>query len=122
MSTGARGSVVAETVTFPSPMSAPRWVEGNATTTGLDLLALRRPVQVIQGRLLNGITTITPRIRYLSLRTWLITGTGAPRSRRRTPGTSSLRWDRNWAGFEAHFEEPASPPEATSLGRSLGKG
>ena len=39
---------------------------------GLDLLGLRAPAEAIANRLLNGVTTVTPAIRYLSLRSWLI--------------------------------------------------
>jgi hypothetical protein len=35
-------------------------------------MGLRLPVQAISNRLLNGLTTVTPLPRYLSLRTWLI--------------------------------------------------
>lgn len=55
--------------TIPSP----EFVEFDASVTrGLDLLGLRLPVQAIGNSLLNGITTITPQVRYLSFRTWLI--------------------------------------------------
>lgn len=51
----------------------PEWVEYEADeTSGLDLLGLRLPVQSIGNHLLNGVTTITPTVRYLSLRTWLL--------------------------------------------------
>jgi hypothetical protein len=41
-------------------------------TDGLDLLGLRLPVQTIGGSLLDGVTTVTPSIRYLGFRAWLI--------------------------------------------------
>lgn len=54
-------------------VAAPEWIESQGKLTdGLDLLGLRLPVQVISGSLLNGVTTISPRIRYLSIRAWLI--------------------------------------------------
>lgn len=62
-----------ESSVFPSQVQEPKWVTTDATVkAGLDLLGLRLPAQAIGGRLFNGITTITPTIRYLSLRTWLI--------------------------------------------------
>lgn len=52
------------------PIPPPRWVEpGIVTDRGLDLLGLRNPVQSIVNVYLSGITTITPAIRYLSIRT-----------------------------------------------------
>lgn len=39
---------------------------------GLDLLGLRIPVQAIGGSLLDGITSVTPRVRYLGFRTWIL--------------------------------------------------
>lgn len=39
---------------------------------GLDLLGLRAPAEGVAVRLLDGVTTITPTIRYLSLRSWII--------------------------------------------------
>lgn len=54
-------------------VEAPEWIENGATPTGgLDLLGLRLPVQTIGGSLLNGITTVTPSIRYIAIRAWLI--------------------------------------------------
>jgi hypothetical protein len=51
----------------------PEFVELGATPAGgLDLMGLRLPVQAVGSLLLNGITTITPTVRYLSFRTWLI--------------------------------------------------
>lgn len=52
---------------------SPTLVEFEAgDATGLDLMGLRLPVQTIGNHELNGITTITPTIRYLSFRTWLL--------------------------------------------------
>ncbi len=54
-------------------LSAPDWISSGATITGgLDLLGLRLPVQTIGGSLLDGVTTVTPSVRYLALRAWLI--------------------------------------------------
>ena len=55
------------------PDHLPTWVESTAVfTTGIDLLGLRQSVQLIGGQLLDGITTVTPYVRYLSLRAWLV--------------------------------------------------
>lgn len=52
---------------------APDWVSFDAeNATGLDLLGLRAPVQLISNELFNGVTTITPKLRYLSVITWII--------------------------------------------------
>ncbi len=54
-------------------LSAPTWIDSGAKIAGgLDLLGLRLPVQTIGGTLLDGITTVTPSVRYLGLRAWLI--------------------------------------------------
>ncbi len=54
-------------------IQAPTWVSsGAAITGGLDLLGLRLPVQSIGGTLLDGVTTVTPSVRYLAFRAWLI--------------------------------------------------
>lgn len=51
----------------------PSWVNTGATISdGLDLLGLRQPVQAIGGSLLDGITSVTPTIRYLSYSCWLL--------------------------------------------------
>jgi hypothetical protein len=51
----------------------PEWVSFDAEkTVGLDLLGLRAPVQQISNELFNGITTITPKLRYLSVITWIL--------------------------------------------------
>jgi hypothetical protein len=47
----------------------PQWVDcGKTNDRGLDLLGLRSPVQKIGNSFLDGVTTITPVIRYLSFR------------------------------------------------------
>ncbi len=51
----------------------PDWVTSGAQPiNGFDLLGLRLPVQRIGLSILSGITTATPTIRYLSLRSWII--------------------------------------------------
>lgn len=51
----------------------PEWINSGAVITGgLDLLGLRLPVQFIGGTLLDGVTTVTPSVRYLAFRAWLI--------------------------------------------------
>jgi hypothetical protein len=50
----------------------PDWVIlGAGKTEGLDLLGLRGPVQSVGNHLLNGLTSVTPKIRYLSLLVWI---------------------------------------------------
>src|SRR5689334_16163971 len=50
----------------------PDWVDSGARpTTGVDILGLRQPAQVISNTLLNGITTVSPSVRYLSFRSWI---------------------------------------------------
>lgn len=52
---------------------APSWVNtGAVIAEGLDLLGLRQPVQAIGGSLLDGITSVTSIIRYLSYSCWLL--------------------------------------------------
>jgi hypothetical protein len=41
-------------------------------TQGLDLLGLRGPVQQIGNGLLNGLTSVTPKLRYLSVLSWIV--------------------------------------------------
>jgi hypothetical protein len=54
-------------------LQAPEWISSGADITGgLDLLGLRVPVQRIGDKLLDGITTVTPSVRYLAFRAWLI--------------------------------------------------
>jgi hypothetical protein len=54
-------------------ISTPSWVESGARQLkGLDLLGLRLQVQQIGDTLLDGVTTITPSVRYLSFRSWII--------------------------------------------------
>jgi hypothetical protein len=50
----------------------PSWIEtGAKITSGLDLLGLRNSVQTIGLRVLNGVTTISPTVRYISLHAWI---------------------------------------------------
>ena len=52
--------------------TAPDWVSFDARKTqGLDLLGLRAPVQAIGNELLNGLTSVTPKVRYLTVITWI---------------------------------------------------
>ena len=54
-------------------IEAPTWIDsGSQLTDGLDLLGLRLPVQTIGGLLLDGVTTVTPSVRYIAIRAWLI--------------------------------------------------
>ncbi len=61
-----------EVTLFASCPSLPAWVVKEAQEiTGLDLLGLRAPVNSIGTTLLDGVTTISPMIRYISLRAWV---------------------------------------------------
>ncbi len=52
---------------------APSWITFSADKTqGLDLLGLRAPVQSIGNGLLNGLTSVTPKLHYLSIQCWII--------------------------------------------------
>lgn len=54
-------------------LQPPEWIHSGAEIAGgLDLLGLRLPVQFIGGTLLDGVTTVTPSVRYLAFRAWLI--------------------------------------------------
>lgn len=54
------------------PIPAPDWITFDANKTqGLDLLGLRAPVQEIGNGVLNGLTSVTPKLRYLSVLTWI---------------------------------------------------
>lgn len=54
-------------------MPEPTWVDTEARLIqGLDLLGLRLPVQVLGNALLDGVTTATPSVRYLSILCWTI--------------------------------------------------
>ena len=53
-------------------VSYPEWVENASIVQGLDLLGLRNVAQNISNYCLNGITTISPQVRYLGIRSWII--------------------------------------------------
>ena len=54
-------------------LPAPDWISFEAEKTeGLDLLGLRAPVQRIGNQLFNGVTTVTPKVRYLSVLVWIV--------------------------------------------------
>lgn len=54
------------------PIPAPSWITFAADQTqGLDLLGLRAPVQSIGNGLLNGLTSVTPKLHYLSIQCWI---------------------------------------------------
>lgn len=58
---------------IPKSLQPPEWISSGAVITGgLDLLGLRLPVQFIGGTLLDGVTTVTPSVRYLAFRAWMI--------------------------------------------------
>ena len=60
-------------VAIAKTIEAPEWVDGGSELTGgLDLLGLRIPVQAIGGALLDGVTTVSPSVRYIGFRAWLI--------------------------------------------------
>jgi hypothetical protein len=60
-------------VAIAKTIKAPEWVDsGSELTGGLDLLGLRIPVQTIGGTLLDGVTTVSPSVRYIGFRAWLI--------------------------------------------------
>lgn len=54
-------------------MPVPDWVSFDAVKTGgLDLLGLRAPVQSLGNDLFDGVTTITPKLRYVSVISWIV--------------------------------------------------
>jgi hypothetical protein len=56
-----------------TPIPAPDWIIFDANKTqGLDLLGLRAPAQEIGNSLLNGLTSVTPKLRYLSVLSWIV--------------------------------------------------
>ena len=58
---------------LPDILQPPAWLSPVIPKSrGLDLLGLRAPAQAIGNNLMNGITTITPAVRYLSLRAWML--------------------------------------------------
>jgi hypothetical protein len=60
-------------VPIAKTVESPEWIDSGAVLTdGLDLLGLRLPVQTIGVSLLDGVTTVTPSVRYVGFRAWLI--------------------------------------------------
>ncbi len=70
----ARGGVPAfcdAWLSIAMAVPSPAWVTFDAEKTqGVDLLGLRAPVQAIGNELMNGLTTVTPKLRYLSILSW----------------------------------------------------
>jgi hypothetical protein len=59
------------------PNSVPEWVESQGKPiNGLDLTGLRLPVDAISSYQLIGITTVTPRVRFLTIRAWIVKAYG----------------------------------------------
>ncbi|MBC8214239.1 MAG: hypothetical protein H8E71_06350 [Candidatus Marinimicrobia bacterium] len=53
--------------------SIPEWIDNDTQLAGgLDLLGLRNVAQSISNYCLNGITTISPQVRYLGIRSWIL--------------------------------------------------
>jgi hypothetical protein len=60
-------------MTLADERPPPDWVvKDGALNPGLDLTGLRLPVRAIGRTQLNGITTITPSVRYLSIYAWIV--------------------------------------------------
>lgn len=58
---------------LPTSPAKPRLLRSGAKDVrGLDLLGLRTPAEGVAVRLLDGVTTVTPTVRYLGLRSWII--------------------------------------------------
>lgn len=73
---------------LPDALPPPSRVNiGAEPIQGLDLLGLRLPVQAIGNFLLNGVTTVTPSVRYLSLQAWIVFS------------YASARLPDNWTAF-----------------------
>lgn len=92
---------------MPLPDSAPvpEWVElGAKPNRGLDLTGLRLPVQAIGNSLLDGITTITPSVRYVSFFSWIALS------------YLNARRPDNWRSFQS-FAEPVET--AIAIGNIL---
>jgi len=54
-------------------ISLPKWaIDETNRVVGLDLLGLRNVAQTISNHCLNGITTISPQVRYICIRSWFI--------------------------------------------------
>lgn len=71
-------------MSIANTLQPPGWINSGAEIAGgIDLLGLRSPVQFIGNALLDGVTTVTPSVRYLAFRAWLIHSygqTGGPDS------------------------------------------
>jgi hypothetical protein len=90
---------------LPDSPPPPDWVElGAKPNRGLDLTGLRLPVQSIGNDLLNGITTITPSVRYVSFYSWIVLSYLNARQR------------DNWGAFRS-FAEPVET--AIAIGNML---
>lgn len=83
-------------MTIAKTLQPPDWISSGANIAGgLDLLGLRLPVQFAGNALLDGVTTVTPSVRYLAFRAWLI------HSYARTGGADSLQ---SFTDFAARVE------------------
>ena len=90
---------------LPDSPPPPDWVElGAKPNRGLDLTGLRLPVQSIGNDLLNGITTITPSVRYVSFYSWIALS------------YLNARQPDNWGAFRS-FAEPVET--AIAIGNML---
>ena len=90
---------------LPTQPPAPSWVElGALPNRGLDLTGLRLPVQAIGNELLDGITTITPSVRYVSFYSWIVLS------------YLSARRPDNWQSFREFAEQVET---AIALGNIL---
>ncbi|MFZ5480463.1 MAG: hypothetical protein ACOZNI_27120 [Myxococcota bacterium] len=60
-------------MTIPDTPELPAWVDNGAKSIrGLDLLGLRAPAQALSNHLIDGATTVTPAVRYLAMRAWIV--------------------------------------------------
>jgi hypothetical protein len=94
---------------------APTWVSSGAVITGgLDLLGLRLPVQFIGGTLLDGVTTVTPSVRYLAFRAWLIRryGQSGQPDRWQTSPTLQRGSNRRWCSATLRRTAPSAVSSA----------
>lgn len=83
-------------MSIPNTLQPPDWINSGAEIAGgIDLLGLRLPVQFIGNALLDGVTTVTPSVRYLAFRAWLIHSYG------QTGGADSLN---SFTDFAARIE------------------
>lgn len=55
-----------------SPIAPELLINEAKAVSGLDLLGLRAPAEAVAVRMMDGVTTITPLVRYLGFRAWLI--------------------------------------------------